>query len=130
MLGWVKRVDWQFVRGVVGLVFNIAILGSIAWKSEGLRSYFSTIAIEIVFIFAVVTCGSLLYWLRQRNRGLYACLEIAFGILAGVYAVNQIYPAPDPDSLAKAMFATVGGVYIIVRGLDNWFSHIRQGSSG
>jgi hypothetical protein len=47
-------------------------------------------------------------------------VEIGSGILAAVYAANQFYVAPDPDSELKGFVATVGGIYIIVRGLDNW----------
>jgi hypothetical protein len=125
-----KGIDWKFVGGTIGLFVNVAILGAFFWKSEEARRVVGTLAIETVFVVAVVICGSLLYWLRQRERGLYASLEILFGILAGVYAIHQILHAPDTDALGKAVFATVGGIYIIVRGLDNLFSTHRAAIDG
>ena len=32
----------------------------------------------------------------------------------------SFFGVPDPDTITKAVFATVGGIYIIVRGFDNW----------
>jgi hypothetical protein len=120
MLGWVRRVDWKLVSGVIGLFVSISAVVASASTLPFIRSHIGSITVQSVFVLAVVACAWLLSWLRQNERGFYAVLEIVFGILAGLYAANQFYGAPDPDTRVKGVFATVGGIYIIVRGLDNW----------
>jgi hypothetical protein len=120
MLGWVRRIDWKLVYNVIGLCVSIFGVVASAWSLPFIRNHLAAITIQSVFTIAVLVSAWLLFRLRQRERGFYAAIEIVFGILAGVYAANQFYAAPNPDSELKAVVATVGGVYIIVRGFDNW----------
>ena len=120
MFGWLRRVDWRLVYNVIGLCVSNYVVVKSASGSTFLRSHLNAATTQSVFAIAVLACALLLYHLRKRWRRYYAALEIVFGILAGVYAANQFYAAPDPDSELKGFLATVGGIYIIVRGLDNW----------
>ena len=85
-----------------------------------IRSYVTVLTFQLLFGIGVLLAGMLLFLLRTARRRLYSILEIAFGVFASVYAANQLYDSPDQDSRLRAVFATVAGVYIIVRGLDNW----------
>ena len=116
----VKRVDWKLVYNLIGLCVSGASVVISAWRSAFIQNHLLGIVVQLIFIVAVVLSAWLLFRLRQSERGVYAILEITFGLGAGVYASNQVLGAPDPDTIAKAVFATVGGIYIIVRGFDNW----------
>jgi hypothetical protein len=120
MLRWVKRVDWKLVYNLIGLCVSATSVVVSALQLPFIRSHLGAAVVQSVFTIAVLVSAWLLFLLRQRRRGFYAAVEILFGILAGVYAANQFYAAPDPDSELKAVVATVGGIYIIVRGFDNW----------
>jgi len=85
-----------------------------------IRSHFTQAAFHIIFAILIVGCSTILFVLRTRRRRMYSILEISFGILAGAYAANQIYELGEPDARIKALFATVAGIYIIIRGFDNW----------
>jgi hypothetical protein len=127
MSSQLRRIDWNFVRGVVGLLFSLTILITYLYRFASLVSvqnfvhaYFGDVLFQAFFMVLVTAIAGVLFYLRQTMRGLYAAIEIAFGILAGVYAANQFYGADVPDSRVKAVFAAVAGIYIIVRGLENW----------
>ena len=120
VFGWVRHVDWKLVYSVIGLCTSLGITVVSALRLPFIHNHLSAIAIQLVFTIALVASAWLLFQLRQNERGFYAVVEIVVGILAGLYAANQFYAASDPDNMVKAVFAAVGGVYIIIRGLDNW----------
>jgi hypothetical protein len=85
-----------------------------------IRTYIDVALFQIGFVVVVTGIAVALYFLRSKQRRIYASLEIMVGVFAAVYASNELYNPPTPDSRIKAVFATMGGLYIIVRGLDNW----------
>jgi hypothetical protein len=127
MLDRRRQIDWQLVRGLIGLLFSTAIIAisvyhfaSLAGVQAFVRAHFGDLLFQLFFVIFVITAAGFLFYLRQTRRGLYAFIEITFGLLAGVYAANQFYAADAQDSRVKAVFASVAGIYIIVRGLENW----------
>jgi hypothetical protein len=91
----------------------------IAPTIEFWKPYVGTFYLQLAFTVLVILIGFGLFVLRNRRRDIYAVLEIFVGIFAAVYASNELVDATTPNSLTKAVVATVGGLYIIVRGLDN-----------
>jgi vacuolar-type H+-ATPase subunit I/STV1 len=81
--------------------------------------YRGAVALQMLFIGAVLAIGFALFELRSRRRRTYALLEVMVGIFAATYASNEIFYGTSPDAQVKAVFATLAGLYIIVRGLDN-----------
>jgi hypothetical protein len=98
VFGWVRRVDWKLVYNIIGLCTSIGATVVSALRLPLIRNHLDAIAIQSVFTIALVASAWLLFQLRQSERGFYAVVEIAFGILAGVYAANQFYAASDPDT--------------------------------
>jgi hypothetical protein len=88
-----------------------------------------------VYVFAGITAAIALFWLRKRHRILYGGTEV----LAGIFTLVQSYhlgrgaftsafaEAFQPFQWQVVFLATLAGVYIIVRGLDNieqgWRAH-------
>lgn len=86
-----------------------------------LRDHVSEAAFQLGFVVLVTLASIALYLLRSRQRRLYASLEIVFGVSVAVYAANQTYVVSVGDTQLKNFFATMAGIYVIIRGLDNWF---------
>jgi hypothetical protein len=78
------------------------------------------VILQFIFVTAVLLLGGSLFWLRTTYRRVYAITEIIVGVLAATYASNELLGAATSESRAKAIFASLGGLYIIVRGFDNW----------
>ena len=66
------------------------------------------------FVLAAVTIGFLLYALRRRRPFLYGSLEITVAFVSMIISIR----ASNIDDLTRAL-GIMGGVYIMVRGLDN-----------
>jgi hypothetical protein len=84
------------------------------------RRNMAGIVFQGLFAAAVLAIGGGLYALRQFRRRTYAFLEVVFGMGAAVYAANTFYFATTGDDRARSIVATFAGIYIIVRGFDNW----------
>ena len=84
------------------------------------RAHITDFAFQILFAWLVLLTGWGLFSLRTRRRRVYAAIEVISGLGAAVYAANTFYDAAAPDDRAKAVFATIAGLYVIVRGMDNW----------
>lgn len=68
------------------------------------------------FLFAL-PLGVLLFILRARKRFTYGAVETVFGMASTMLGAAQ-FQAPDPN-MGAAGLAIAGGLYVIVRGLDN-----------
>ena len=93
MLDRRRQIDWQLVRGLIGLLFSTAIIAisvyrfaSLAGVQAFVRAHFGDLLFQLFFVIFVITAAGFLFYLRQTRRGLYAFIEITFGLLAGVYA--------------------------------------------
>jgi len=124
---WTEKIDWQFINGIFGLIISVgAFAGALLHLSplpavqRFVSAHIGDVAFQLLSIAIIVIIAGSLFQLRRQMRGLYAAIEIIFGLAAGVYAANQFYGANTEDSRTRAIFAAVAGVYVIVRGLDNW----------
>jgi hypothetical protein len=104
--------SWYF-RPKLGAVFSVLT----RWPID----HSSILLFQILFVVIIVAVAISLYLLRRKRRRLYAMLEIAFGVSASIFAANGITAATDYDSQFRNLVAALGGIYIIIRGLDNWF---------
>jgi hypothetical protein len=121
-----KLLGW-FIAGIGASLANALF----TWYKPYIDAFSSTLAIfirahiaeavfQFIFVITILGIAAFLFFLRSTKRRVYAVLEIVFGIAASVYAANQIYTAATQDGAARAVFATLAGVYIIIRGIDNW----------
>jgi hypothetical protein len=80
-------------------------------------------------IFAVVLTAFIserLYYFRCRRLFVYGSIEILFGLVAALIAINQLYGASF-DRLIGAFFSQMAALYICVRGLDNIYRSLPDG---
>jgi hypothetical protein len=101
--------------------FRGSLSASFSALKEWIIGYTSGLALGILCFAVTIATAISLYLLRSKRRRLYAILEIAFGISASIFAANEIANAPEYSSEFRNLVAAVGGIYIIIRGLDNWF---------
>lgn len=94
----------------IGLVSMLAI---IFIASPPVQSFLRSVFPPIATFFAAGFFGVGLYMFRCRWRTYYGVLEMAFGMLV---ATNFIYPVHGD---IWPYIQMMGGVYIVVRGLDN-----------
>jgi rRNA-processing protein FCF1 len=65
---------------------------------------------------AIVLLGVFIFWCRSRSRLGYGLVECGFGILAVYDGATNFSPT---DHQMIGLMKMVGGLYVIVRGLDN-----------
>lgn len=66
---------------------------------------------------ALLLAGLLFFWWRERDRLSYGLFEVMIGLLISSQSIVTL-PAPAELSTAKSI-QLVGGLYVMVRGLDN-----------
>lgn len=71
---------------------------------------------RLLLTFAALIIASVLFYIREYDRFLYALMELAFGLVSTWYAVSTL--TSDPTGWP----VVIGAMYLIVRGLDN-FKH-------
>jgi hypothetical protein len=84
------------------------------------KAHTSVLLFQILFVAIVLVISASLYLLRETNRRWYAVLEILFGMSAADFSANGFYLATEHDTQFRNLVAALGGIYIIIRGLDNW----------
>jgi hypothetical protein len=128
MLQWAPTfivwMIWQTVREIapkVFLVISAAVLGLILlwpvplvvmWNSVTQFSSTWSARLTVTVICGVV--GTLLYFTRETMRLLYGTAEILVGLAACWAAIGQTSKAGIEGAIALG-----GGLYIIVRGIEN-----------
>ena len=70
-------------------------------------------------ISAIITIGIGVAWLRTRFLLVYGIVELLVGAFVGVFNIEKFHPIPPFTDDWLAWLSVLGGVYIIVRGLDN-----------
>jgi hypothetical protein len=68
-------------------------------------------------IVVVATAGFALFWVRSRFRLTYGVIEFAVGFITTVHVFWPDFDYKKVDAVAALQ--VLGGLYIIVRGLDN-----------
>ena len=66
---------------------------------------------------ALLLAGLLFFWWRERDHLSYGLFEVMIGLLISSQSIVTL-PAPYELSTAKSI-QLVGGLYVMVRGLDN-----------
>lgn len=84
------------------------------------KTHTSALFFQMLFVAIVFAVSASLYVLRTNHRKWYAALEISLGISASVFSANGIYLSSEHDTQFRNLVAAFGGIYIIIRGLDNW----------
>src|ERR1019366_6101534 len=105
--GWLKAVatDRKNVpSGVARLLHGIMF----AWQT--VRTPFTLFAFFL-------SLGILLYWIKSAHTKLYGVGELVFAAVAMWYALHALYETSQ-NGLAN-LLALIGGLYVMVRGLDN-----------
>jgi hypothetical protein len=64
-----------------------------------------------------LSLGILLYWIKSAHTKLYGVGELVFAAVAMWYALHALYETSQ-NGLAN-LLALIGGLYVMVRGLDN-----------
>ena len=93
---------------------------------------------EFGTLFSALLLGLVAFAIRTWARPIYALIEIFFGVYGGGIALSLLY-RPDllppafkalaPSSTSSAYPQYVGlvsAIYVMVRGLDTWFTWIKQ----
>jgi hypothetical protein len=106
----------RFLLLTLGLTPLVAGLVSVAVWNIG--RFITNPYIAGVTIIAAAMLGFLFYWCRGWYRLQYGVAEFVFGI---VTVGNVFFPNFDYRTLERGtVFQIVGGLYILVRGLDNF----------
>jgi len=80
---------------------------------------------NMIFILLTVAAGLFFYWLRGRFRLIYGMCEIAvaLAIISLTFYPPTYYLAYDMPSFFEMLLSksvgVLGGIYVMVRGLDN-----------
>jgi hypothetical protein len=107
-------------------IFFLTIISILAWPIilavswSYLRGITSTLLGRIVAVALFAYLGNLLYKIRSNFQNIYGAAEICIGIISCWSALSN----PKSEALAVSL-ALAGGVYLIVRGIDNY----KQGST-
>jgi hypothetical protein len=118
LFGTIWTYAWAAAGVLVAAAIIFALLGSAveflrtvwtATKSDFLRALGGTMFV------AVVSAG--LFLIRRKQLVVYGLLEIAFGLASTARACTTVSAKPAAD----AFVLMAGCVYLIVRGLDNYF---------
>lgn len=78
-----------------------------------------------LYLAGVAVLGSCAYWLRENHQDAYGLLEVFAGVIIGVagvapYTTGQGLEALNAEYLRSTRtLALLGGMYVVVRGLDN-----------
>jgi hypothetical protein len=91
------------------VVISVVLSRDLPWPRQDFRSTVTS---------AIFLTGSLFYQLRSRLRAIYGLIEVAVGIGAAWIATGQ---AGQGNRLVFGA-ALISAVYVIVRGLDNFFT--------
>jgi hypothetical protein len=89
------------------------------WALTLLRTRISEVPFQLLFLLFIILLASLLYALRSTRRRVYAALEIMCGCITALIDANHIYVSSKQDAPGYFL-PTLAGLYIIIRGIDNW----------
>jgi len=76
---------------------------------------------------ATLIVGLALYRFRCRSGKAYGMLEVAAGVFIAFHILEQA--TGQAPAYANAVFTILGALYVIVRGLDNFYRALAPGST-
>ena len=62
--------------------------------------------------------------LRCRRLALYSTLEMLVGVIGAMYIANTLWNGSLTSTYAAAFFSEIAALYVIVRGLDNYYKSL------
>jgi hypothetical protein len=83
--------------------------------------------VQLIIVPTILMFGFFLYCFRCRTQRWYGSIELVTGALLSTYMVNQILGKVSPADGAYLTLA--GGLYVIVRGLDNIYKSMTPETS-
>jgi hypothetical protein len=99
---------------VVGRFYNL-LLAAIT-----VSDYLQT---PVNYFLAVMAVGVTAYWVRCTRRSTYGFIELIVGTVTVWLSLSKIFqvrsPGDPPPEIWANIIALLGGLYIVVRGLDN-----------
>lgn len=126
----VGEVGGAIASSVAGVLLGILIEKVFSEKGapsfyvplfQFIQQHVSEVLIQLAFFCLIVVIAIILYLLRSTQCRIYASLEIMIGSAIALYATNEIYGPAGVNPPIKSVFAAMAGIYVIIRGLDNWF---------
>lgn len=121
VLSGVVLIAWQYFFNVPAMERQRQHLPPLESPLQAFfREHFTDFGFLILVTGSVLIIATGLYLLREHRRRVYAGVEIVFGIAAGHFAANTFFHAASPEQRVQASVAAIGGIYIIVRGFDNF----------
>ncbi|NYZ12821.1 hypothetical protein HL658_09680 [Azospirillum sp. RWY-5-1] len=103
--------------------FLVSIVALIAIGEIPVPEISRPLALLLIWLLAVAIAAAVImplvlfiYHVRSTFRSVYGLTEIAFGISSILYALIQLLHG---GSTTTAVFTIGGGVYVLIRGLDN-----------
>jgi hypothetical protein len=108
------------ILGPFAVIKYGAVADSVSfWVLTLLRTRIAEVPFQLLFLLFIVLLASLLYALRSTRRRIYAALEIMCGCMTAVIEANHIYGSSKQEAPGYFL-PTLAGLYIIIRGIDNW----------
>jgi hypothetical protein len=95
--------------------------------------FHSPIIYIIVMLFGLIYWGFLMYHLKQKILLLYSFFEMIVGSLGAILVIltqlNLIESKPYHKIIFTIILATVSGLYVVVRGIENFDKGLNQRNS-
>ena len=122
-----KQPTWSLIVGLIALL-SFHGLGSYAWiprfAFDMAEKHLPIALLEIVVVVFTLLAGVAVYFFRCRRLIVYGQLEVLVGIAGAAYVVNQILGKADGNM--AIVFTWAAAIYVIVRGLDNWYKGLQR----
>jgi hypothetical protein len=111
------RTSTTVTNTIAALVIILGAVGSFATSNVIVRSpeLITSVISNVYFTPAWFIIALGLFWLRGYLPRSYGLAEVFVGMTAVFYAIKS-----DPADLPPKLLALASGIYIIVRGLDNF----------
>lgn len=107
-------------RWSIGSTLTISAFGTLIvyLGYSDYQQIFAALSTTPEFFIAVVAIlfGMILYWVRQRYRAAYGIVETVIG----AWITSKAVPLSSVSDIIGSGLQVVGGLYVVVRGLDNF----------
>lgn len=103
--------------GIVILSLYSSVVDSVSWMQA---PNFNANLANAISLFVVSISGYILFLVRKRYRSMYGATEILVGLAIAANNAQSLYKKGDFDLTLILAFITAG-VYLVVRGLDNFY---------
>lgn len=126
---WRRRHFIGMALTTIAAMIGFGVLGNHQPASSIMEKPYDALCEALIFAaysYAANFAGYFFYGLRCRDPWSYGILEVLVGIIIAMYSVALL--TGGGNSYAGVVFAALGAIYIIVRGLDNMYRSIKEGT--